>query len=74
MEAKQEKLEVDQEKIEDVTEHYKGAPKCHLLTALRGQASDALHGDPKGVTYERLLGYLSTDSRTSTWTQGIAID
>jgi hypothetical protein len=72
--ANQEKLEVDQEKIEDVTEHYKGAPKCHLLTALHGQASNALHGDPKGVTYERLLGYLSTELGTSTWKQGTAIN
>lgn len=49
-EANQEKLEeVDEEKTEDVTEHYKGAPRYRLLTALHGQASDALHGDPKAV-------------------------
>jgi hypothetical protein len=58
----------NQEKIEDVTEHYKEAPH-HQFTALHSQDSDALYGDPKGVTYERLLGYLNTNLGTSNWPQ-----
>jgi hypothetical protein len=72
MKACLENKKANQEKTEDITEHYTGATR-HQFTAPHGQDSDALHGDPKGVTYERPLGYLNTNLGTSTWPQCCAL-
>jgi hypothetical protein len=46
MEADQEELEANQERISAIPEHYEGVPHkkiMHVLTTLQGQASDVLH-------------------------------
>jgi hypothetical protein len=56
--ASQEKLEANQERIEAIAEHYKEAPhvKAMHLNGLMGQATNILHGDPKGAMYKETNG------------------
>jgi hypothetical protein len=46
------KVEVNQEKIQAIMEHYKWVPriKATHLTTLQGRACIVLHGVPKGAT------------------------
>jgi hypothetical protein len=49
---------VFQHQFETVAEHNGWTPKensTYLITALEGRATDALHGIPKGATYEEIL-------------------
>jgi hypothetical protein len=41
----------------------------HVLTTLQIQASDALHGDPKGMMYKETIATTEGHLETSTWLQ-----
>jgi hypothetical protein len=79
LEVMEAKVEVYPEKTEATEEHYQWVPSVksmHLLTTLRGWASNVLHGIPKEAIYcmRRLLGQLKTDLGAMTWPQGTAIN
>lgn len=55
MEAYLEVMEINQEKMEAVTEHYKDLPcaeTMHVLTTLQYWTCNVLHEDPTGGMYE----------------------
>jgi hypothetical protein len=56
MEACLEKIKANQEKLEANQERLERVKVTHVLTTLKGRASDVLHGDSKEETYRASIG------------------